>query len=393
MVNGPLAGVRILDLTHVWAGPLAVRMLADLGAEAVMVEAPYGRGPRVFPAEPIGGWMGGAPGDEPWNANALFTKLHRNRRSLCLDLKTEEGKKTFLEMVAVADVVIENFSARAMPAMGLDFATLCTANPRIVYLSMPGYGAHGPYKDRVAFGPVIEPMCGLTNMLGYGPDSPRNSAIALMDPFAATHAVGAVCAALRERDETGSSVRVELSLHDGGVALCGPWLVERQLGGEATCLGNAHPIMQPHGVFACQGDDEWLALGCYNEVQRTALAGLVGNSASTDAIAAWCEQRSKDEAAAQLQAAGIPAGPVNTTPDMLADAQVQARDFFVVYEAHDVPMPGNPIKMSELDSGEWRPCPRLGEDNAAVLEDWLSYDTARIEALQSRGVIADKPPG
>ncbi len=393
MVSGPLAGVRILDLTHVWAGPLAVRMLADLGAEAVMVEAPYGRGPRVYPAEPIGGWMGGAPGEEPWNVNALFTKLHRNRKSLCLDLKTEAGRETFLALVAVADVVIENFSARAMPGMGLDFATLCEANPRIVYVSMPGYGAHGPYKDRVAFGPVIEPMCGFTNMLGYDANSPRNSAIALMDPFAATHAVGAVCAALRERNETDSSVRIEISLHDGGVTLCGPWLVEQQLGGEVSCHGNDHPGMAPHGVFACLGEDEWLALGCYDETQRRSLARIIGNSVSAEAIAAWCRQRRKDEAAALMQAAGVPAGPVNTTPDMLADPQAQARGFFVSYERYDVPMPGNPITMSELDSAEWRPCPRLGEDNAAVLEDWLSYDTARIESLQSRGVIADKPPG
>ena len=122
MVSGPLQSVRILDLTHVWAGPLGVRFLADLGAEVVKVEAPYGRGPQVFPSEPIGGWMGGAPGPEPWNANALFTKLHRNRRSLCVDLKQQQGRALLLDLVGVSDVLIENFSARAMDSMGLDFA-------------------------------------------------------------------------------------------------------------------------------------------------------------------------------------------------------------------------------------------------------------------------------
>ena len=158
MVDGPLNGVRILDLTHVWAGPLAVRFLADLGADVVKVESPLGRGPRVPPASPLGGWIGGEPGAEPWNANALFVKLARNRQSLCIDLKSDSGRDTFLELVAEVDVVLENFSARAMPAFGLGWDVLKVANPNLVYVTMPGYGASGPYKDRVAFGPSVEPL-------------------------------------------------------------------------------------------------------------------------------------------------------------------------------------------------------------------------------------------
>ena len=124
MPDGPLRGVRILDLTHVWAGPLSVRVLADLGADVVKVERPYGRGPRSVVGTPLGGWLAGDPRDEPWNRNAIFVKLGRNRRSLCIDLNSESGRKAFLELVAVADVVIENFSARAMPSLELDYETL-----------------------------------------------------------------------------------------------------------------------------------------------------------------------------------------------------------------------------------------------------------------------------
>ena len=126
MADGPLREIRILDLTHVWAGPLATRILADLGASVVKIEAPSRRGPQIMPASvaPIGGWIGGSPGEEPWNVNAVFVKLQRNKQSVAIDLKSAEGRETFLGLVKVADVVIENFSARAMSALGLGYQQL-----------------------------------------------------------------------------------------------------------------------------------------------------------------------------------------------------------------------------------------------------------------------------
>jgi crotonobetainyl-CoA:carnitine CoA-transferase CaiB-like acyl-CoA transferase len=406
-VPGPLNGVRVLDLTHVWAGPLAVRFLADLGAEVVKVEAPYGRGPREFPSAPIGGWLGGEPGDEPWNANAIFTKLHRNRRSLCIDLKQDAGLETLLKLVTVADIIIENFSARAMPAMGLSYDVLQQANPNIIYVSMPGYGASGPYRDRVAFGPTVEPMSGLTTMLGYGADAPRNSAMALMDPIAATHAAAVVTTALRRRARDGHGSHVEMSLHEGGVAYSGPWLIDTQLGHKPACIGNRHPNMAPHGIYACAGNDQWLALACEDDAQWQALcsvvktldaslsyAGRVGQIDLLDTlISAWSADKSKATAADILQQAGVPAGPVNNTPDMLADEHVQSRGFFVPYEQFETPMPGNPIHMDGLDSEQWTRCPRLGADNTEVLADWLDFDDEQIAGLVQNEVLMDRPPG
>ena len=407
MAAGPLNGVRVLDLTHVWAGPLGTRILGDLGANVVKIEAPLGRGPREYKGGlPLGGWLGNKPPDEPWNVNAIFVKLQRNKRSVALDLKADAGRETFLELVAVADVVIENFSARAMPALGLGYPELLATNPKIVYVAMPGFGTSGPYRDRVAFGPTVEPMSGLTSVMGYGPDEPRNTAMALMDPTTAVNAAAAVVDALRRRERTGKGAFVEMSLHEGGVALCGPWLAEHQLGGDVRRLGNRHPRMAPHGVYRCAGEDAWVAVGCCHDADWRALCGLIdGLPAGADlaermanqdgideALSAWTCTRSKAEAAEALQARGVPAGPVNITPDMTADAQVQARGFFDHVEPGPTPMPGNPMKMAGTGPADWTPCPRLGADNRTVLADWLGYEADRIDALETDGVLVDKPP-
>ncbi len=406
MAEGPLRGVRILDLTHVWAGPLATRILADLGAEIVKIEAAQRRGARAFGGTPMGGWIGGDPGDEPWNRYAISVKLARNKKSVSIDLKSETGRKTFLELVKVADVVMENFSARAMPELQLDYQALQAANPNIIYVTMPGFGTYGPYRDRVAFGPTVEPMSGLTNVMGYSASEPRNTAMAVMDPIAAVSATTAVVTALRERERTRKGAYVEMSLHESGVAFSGPWLIEHQLGGHIEPIGNRHPQMAPHGVYPCQGEDEWIALACANDDQWAALCGLIGgdleltayldqrlkNHDDIDAtISAWTASRNKTQAANELQRAGICAGPVNTTPDMTADAQIRHRGFFVPLES-GTPMPGNPIKMSGSSSADWTPCPRLGADNARVLKDWLDYSDDRIDDLVRDGVLADKPP-
>lgn len=422
MPSGPLNGVKILDLTHVWAGPLAVRFLADFGADVVRVEAPFGRGPQEFPYTPLGGWLGGAAGSDPWNTNAIFSKLMRNRRSLCLDLKLAAGREVFLKLVAQADVVMENFSAQAMQNLALGYEVLKAVNPRIIYVAMPGFGTTGPLADRVAFGPTVEAMSGLTDVFGYSAQEPRNTAMALMDPITGTHAFAAVTQALRRREVTGVGSAVEMSLHEGGVNYSGPWLIDRQLGREVETWGNRHPNMVPHGIYRCRGDDQWLALACENDHQWAALSKLLSELPSErlisaehqdnpkypadmalqerrsvedqidNDIAALTENADKHVLAEFLQNLGIPAGAVNATPDMVADDQVRARGFFVNYERHATPIPGNPIKRADLDTSQWTPCPALGEHNETVLRDWLGYSTEQLKSAQQSGILHDKPP-
>jgi len=405
MAEGPLKGVRILDLSHVWAGPLGTRILSDLGAQIVKIEAPYGRGPQQAIYSPIGGWIGGEAGEEPWNSNAIFVKLARNSQSVCINLKSEAGRDTFLKLVEIADVVIENFSARAMPSLGLDYETLKMRNPRIIYLTMPGYGTYGPYRDWVAFGPSVEPMSGLTNVMGYNKEEPFNTAMALMDPIAAVSLSAAVVTALRQRERTGTGAQVEMSLHEAGVSYSGPWLIEHQLGGNLEPIGNRHPQMAPHGVYRCKGEDEWLAIACRDDTEWRSLCNVIGTDPDADieqrrethavidaAISNWTGSRLKTRAAEELQAAGVPAGPVNTTPDMVSDPQVRHRGFFVPLEPVDTPIPGSPIKLNGASSDDWTPCPKLGADNARILKDWLDYTDHEIGQLEKSGVLLNKPP-
>ncbi len=407
MADGPLRGIRILDLTHIWAGPLGTRVLSDLGAEIVKIERSLGRGPRKVVDSPISGWIGGEPGEDPWNNKSAFVKLARNCQSVSLDLKSPGGRETFLQLVAVADVVIENFSAGAMPALDLAYEALKAANPRIIYVTMPGYGKYGPYRDWVAFGTTVEPMSGLTNVMGYSKQEPRNTAMALPDPIAGISATAAVVTALRRREETGQGAFVEMSLFESGVSFHGPWLIEHQLGGVVEPLGNRHPAMAPHGVYRCRGEDNWVALACADDATWQALCGVVGGDLDPsldfdvrvtshnhidDVITAWTSQRQKVDAAVQLQNAGVAAGPVNNTPAMLADPQVQHRNFFVPYERFSTPIPGNPIKMAGISPDDWTPCPKLGADNAAVLRDWLRYTDQQIVELADKAIITDQPP-
>jgi len=408
VAKGPLNGVRILDLTHVWAGPLATRILADLGADVVKIEAPTSRGPRSYGrTTPLGGWIGGAPGDEPFNVNAVFVKLQRNKKSLAVDLKTSVGRTTLLELVKNADVVIENFSSRAMPSLLLDYPVLSAANPKIIYVSMPGFGMDGPYRNRVAFGPSVEPLSGLTSVMGYGPDEPRNTAMALPDPIAALNATSAVVTALRRRQQTGRGALVEMSLHEGAAAFCGPWLIEHQLGESVERIGNRHPNMAPCGIYRCAGSDDWVAIACRDDRDWYAICATIPGSLDATAdleervqthhnidqlIETWTLRHSKTAAADILQEANIPAGPVNTTPDMTSDSQTIARNFFVSIERGPTPIPGNPIKMKGISSADWTPCPRLGADNHEILREWLGYSIEEIEALECSGVIVNRPP-
>ena len=412
LVQGPLNGIRVLDLTHVWAGPLAARILSDLGAELIKIESPLARGPREPTVEPLAGWLGGEPGEEPWNNMATIVKLARNRKSVCINLKRGAGKQLFLKLVEQADVVIENFSARAMPSLGLSYDVMTQHNPRLIYVSMPGYGSSGPYKDWVAFGPTVEPMTGFTQMFGYSPEEPRNTAMALMDPIAGTSATNAVLTALRQRENDGKGKFVELSLHEAGVSFNGPWLIDHQFGLEGQSLGNAHPEMCPHGVYRCRdaghGDDaDWIAIACENDDAWSRLSHVLGcpdmsswdlemrrNQADSidEQIGKWTSRFDKHEAAEMLQEHGIASGPVSTAPELLCEPQAVDRNFFVNYERFDTPIPGNPIRMAGLDSLQWTPCPRLGEHNKLVLQDWLGLASEDVEGLLSDGIIFDQPP-
>ncbi len=414
MTDGPLKGIRVLDFTHVWAGPLATRVLGDLGADVIKVEAPWARGP-AGPRPPADEERyRDTFGDDHWNRQGVTNKLNRNKRGLCLNSKSEQGHTVLTDLVKQCDVVIENFSANAMRSMGLDWETLHAANPRIIYVAMPGFGHSGPYRDYVAYGTVVEPMCGLTALMGYGPDEPRVTATAIPDPSAGLAAAAAVVTALERRDEDGKGRYVEMSLQEAAIALFGEYFLMEQMGDTPKREGNRDPAVAPASIYPCAGEDNWLALHVDSETAWEALVGAIDEPWCSDArfadntarmahrdaldecIATWTAHHDARALTEQLQTAGIAAGAVQTTPDFLADPQNHTRGFFTELgndSAPQRPFPGLPIMIDGERGDGWRAAPKLGEHNREILSDLLGMSTLEIEALEREGVLHSRPPG
>jgi crotonobetainyl-CoA:carnitine CoA-transferase CaiB-like acyl-CoA transferase len=404
----PLRGVRILDMTHVWSGPLGARLLADLGAEVIKVESLDGRGGAAIP--PGGPDDGVAPGLRPWNQQPLYNKLNRNRRSLAVDLKTPEGRDIFLRLADRADLLIENFSARVLPSLGLGHEVLAERNPRLVHLAMPGFGLTGPYRTYVAYGPSIEPMTGLGALMGYSDAEPRVPSTAVLDAMSGTMAAVAAIDALLTRERTGAGALVELSQHEAGILFNGEALIQRQLAGtEPHRLGNALTDCAPSGVYRCAGEDEWIAFAVCTEQQWRSLASLASladyrfrdrqsRAAHRELLNAAVEEFTrgwdKFQLMAALQEAGIPAGAVLSAPEWLADPHLLARDYYSnLADADRAPRrsDGLPVRIDgNRDYGWWRRAPMLGEHNQEILAD-LGFTSSEIAGLHARGVVSDRP--
>ncbi len=410
----PLAGIRVLDLTRIWSGPLATRILGDLGAEVIKIEAPAGRGPAIVESSDGGYFPGDDPGERPWNRRGLTNKLNRNKQSLAVDLKTARGRELLLELVAVSDVVIENFSARAMPSLRLGYEELRGANPEIIYVAMPAFGLSGPYREYVGLGPSIEPLTGMNALMGYSATEPRMSVQALTDAMSGTVAASAVVTALARR-RPGLGMMVELSQHECGMAHFGEQLLERQTQGEdAPLIGNGDLHRAPHGVYRCRGEDQWIAISVGSEEEWSSLcelgregweadaqwAHLTGRLADRERLDAtverWTRTRGKIQLMHELAAAGIAAGPVNASPEWLADPHLTERSYFFAVDELDSgrqSYDGSPLRFNG-DRGYrwWLRAPGLGEHRHELLEGLLGYPAEETAMLERRGVLADRPP-
>ena len=412
MAAGPLNGVRILNLTRIWAGPLATRILADLGAEVIKIEAPTGRGPATVP--PGTNRLLGGSGDRPWNQQGTFNKLNRNKQSIAIDLKAAAGHALFLRLVACSDVVIENFSARAMPGLGLGYERLRDVNESVIYVAMPGFGVSGPYRDYVALGPSIEPMSGLTSIMGYGDRNPRLTSVAIPDAIAGTQGAAAVLTALERRTRTGLGQFVDLSQHEAALSMIGEYYIERQLTGrQPATVGNGHAVFAPHGTYRCRGDDDWIVIAVRDEDEWASLSELAGcgwgddprfaavasrhaNNAELDAaIETWTVAWDKLDLMQAVQAVGVPAGAVLNAPEMLEDPHLNERGFFVEFDQPDVGRiryPGTPVLIDRERGARWAPAPKLGQHNEEVLSGLLGLNQAEVRELHEQGVTADRPP-
>ncbi len=387
--RGPLSDVRVLDLTRVWAGPLATRVLADFGAEVIKISDP-----RV-------------PVDR---ANGTNNKLNRNKASVALRLDRAEGREMFLDLAATSDVVVENFRPRVMRNFDLAYERLREVKPDIIMCSVSGFGGSGDYADYPAFGPSVEAMTGLPSMMGYAGGPPRTSSLAYPDPVAALNALVAILVALRHRRKTGEGQFIDLSLVEGPVCQIGELIAAHSRDGrQPPRVGNAHPRHAPHGVYPAAGDDEWVAICVSSDAEWRAMAGAMdapnlsrdarfaaerarrANCEALDAIVSdWTRNLPAERIAARLQAVGVAAGGVSNNKRMLDDVHLNARGFFAELEEPDVgrkKYPGQPIRMASLNRALWTPSARLGEHTASVMRDLLGMTPRRIERLASAETV------
>jgi crotonobetainyl-CoA:carnitine CoA-transferase CaiB-like acyl-CoA transferase len=356
-----------------------------------------------------------APGLQPWNHQPLINKLNRNRRSVALNLKTPEGRDIFLRLSDRADVLVENFSARVLPSLGLSHEVLAERNPRLVHVAMPGFGLSGPYRAYVAYGPSIEPMTGLGALMGYSDEEPRVPSTAVLDAMSGTTASVAAIDALLTRQRTGAGALVELSQHEAGILFNGEPMVRRQLEDrEPHRLGNALATCAPSGVYRCAGEDEWIAIAVHTEQQWRSLATLAALGWLEDdrfadmaartahrelldvAVEGFTRPWDKLQLMAALAQLGVPAGAVLSAPEWLADPHLQARDYYSnLADADRAPRQsdGLPLRIDgNRDYGSWRRAPMLGEHNREILDE-LGFTPSEISALEASGVIGNRPTG
>ena len=371
--RGLLDGIRVIDLTRVWAGPLVARILADFGAHVIKV------------------WDPRVPIDR---TRGVDNKHNRNKDSLTLRLDLPEGRDAFLELTAVSDIVIESFRPHVMRNFALDYESLRQARPDIIMCSISGYGSEGEAAEFPAYGTSVESITGIPSLMGYTGEMPMTSGIAYPDPVTGMNALAAIMTALRHRTVTGQGQFIDIALAEGPVCQIGEYIgAYAHNETQPTRVGNSHYKHAPHGVYPCRGDDRWLAIAVTCEEEWRSLCGVMGvselandsrfcdeaarkaNEAVFDGIITmWTKERDAIEMMNALQAAGVPAGAVHRSIDMLDDPHLRERGFFVTLDEPDVGMktyPGQAIVTDGMPKHKWRPSARLGEHNDFVLSELL----------------------
>ena len=402
----PLEGMRILDLSMGWAGPLATRQLADLGATILKIEA------CAYPD-----WFRPTVTDDPrpHERSQHFSAMNRGKFGAALDIYTPEGVAKIRALMRTVDAVVENFAADVMPKRGLGYEQVREISPSIVMMSMPAFSGYGPWRSVRAYGSTLEHASGLPSVTG-GPDQPPIlNHIAYGDPTGGLNGAAALMAALLHRKRTGVGQHIDLSQVRAMMALAAPWIVEQSITGRVERHGNRHPRFVPHGVFRCAGDDQWLAiavtsdeawLGLCAVIERPDLATDIGlrtveqrrprQAELEAAIAAWTAQQTAGSAMDALQAGGVSAGVAHAPGDLYADPHLMARgDWQNVERAWSglQPLLTAPFREEGRPYAIERPAPTLGEHNRMILCEHLGLSDAELAHLLETGVSGTNVPG
>ncbi len=424
----PLENIRVVDLSRVFAMPFAGANLADLGAEVIKIDtcqAQFMETTRTI----TGPFPDNQPGEMWWEQGGTFQTLNRGKRSLTLDLRSEEAQGIVKELVSVSDIVLENFTPRVMARFGLDYASLRAVKPDLIMVSNTGYGHSGPWSNFGAMASALEPTHGTGAFMGYMDDDgtgvlktgsiPNKVGNSYTDFLATWTALLSVMAALLHRAKTGQGTWVDLAMYQNGAAFVGEGLLAYAFNGErARRMGNRHSAMAPHGCYPCAGEDQWVTIAVRDDDDWLAFCGAIGapdlagdarystvrgrleHQDALDAIVSeWTGQRTSYQVMETLQGASVPAGPVLTAGQALADPHFRQRGFFEkVTHPEETGLGtkeyiGRGWKFSASRAGIGGPAPLLGEANDYALREILGLSAVQMEALAEQEVIGDEPIG
>ena len=380
----PLEGIRVLDLSRVLAGPWCTQLLADLGADVVKIERPQ-------VGDDTRHWGPPWHGEGETRVAAYFLAANRGKRSAAIDFSTSEGAEQVRRLAAKSDVLVENFKVGALSKFGLDASTLRATNPRLIYASITGFGQDGPYADRAGYDYIIQGMSGLMSITGQ-PDGapggePMRVGVAVVDLFTGMYTASAILAALVRRGVSGEGAHIDSALFDVSLAMLANQASNALVSGQdPPRQGNTHPNIVPYQPFACADQPLIIAVG--NDRQFARLAAILGapewaqdESFATNAarvatradliplIEARLKQRPAADWFAELDAAGIPAGPINTISQALADPQAAYRE--MVRHMDRFRLVASPLRLDGEQAASDRPPPRLGEHTEEVLAELL----------------------
>ncbi len=408
----PLDGVRVLDLTQVYAGPTCTRMLADLGADVIKVEGLT----RVDITRNFVMPENNSE-DDYWNRSGYFLLRNGGKRSLTLDLSEEgdgAGVDILKRLVAECDIVAESFTPHVMDKFGLGYDALTKIKPDIIMISLSGYGQDGPWRDFSGYGMGLEPAAGLSSITGYAGGDPLRTGISFTDPYSGIVGAGAVLSALLYRRRTGKGQYIDLSEQEAAVPVVGHALMDYAMNKrEPERIGNRSHWYAPQGCYPCAGEDNWLVVTVTTEDEWRALCAATTNpewasdkrfadlasrkehhEALDELIAGWTRGQDQYEAMHTLQGAGVIAAAVLNPKQALLDPHLRERGFFdrVKTERGPRPVPHQVgARFSAFEMPSARPAPKLGEHNRDVLQGLLGMSDDELSALEEDKVIGDTP--
>jgi crotonobetainyl-CoA:carnitine CoA-transferase CaiB-like acyl-CoA transferase len=369
MQNTPLAGLKVIELARILAGPWVGQTLSDLGADVIKVESPEGDDTRTW----------GPPfiEVEGEKSAAYFHACNRGKQSIIADFRSDDGRELVRKLVADADVVIENFKLGGLDKYGLDYESLKAINPRLIYCSITGFGHTGPYAERAGYDFMIQGMGGIMDLTGEPDGQPQKIGVAFADIFTGLYSVIAIQSALIMRERTGKGQHIDMALFDCMSAVLANQAMNYLASGVSPKrMGNAHPNIAPYQTLPVS--DGYFIIACGNDGQFAKLTALLGigeiardsrfltnalRVANRDALTAMLEERTtqwlRDDLLAALAKAGVPAGPINTVEDVFADPQFIARQMRI--DPDGVPGLRTPIRFSDAELKLDRRSPKLGE--------------------------------